>query len=94
MKSRFSSKTIIGIIIASASIIIGQIARQTGAPMTEAEATEVLTEATPLIEQIVNIAKNLVDSVVALVGLYLAYRGRMNPEIKPLAAPVAPAAPK
>lgn len=85
--NRFSSKTIVGIIIAAAAIIVGQIARQTGAPITEGETAEVLTDSVPLIEQIVDIAAKLADAIVALVGLYLAYRGRMNPEIKPLVAP-------
>jgi len=78
MPKQLKSKTIIGIIIAAVSIIVGQIARQTGAPITSEETTDLLNQMTDLLV-------NISDTIGAIVGLYIAYRGRMNPDIKPLA---------
>jgi hypothetical protein len=87
---KFNSKTIIGIIIAFMSVIIGAVARQSGAPITEAETAELLEKTVPLTEQLVNLAVQMLDTIGAMIGLYLAYRGRMNPDIKPIAPEVLP----
>ena len=77
MTTKTKSTTIRGIIIAVFGMLIGLIARQVDSPITEGETVELLT-------QIADIAGSWVSLTLEAVGLFMAYRGRMNPKIEPL----------
>jgi len=73
-QTKTNSATIQGIIIAAVCIALGIIANAAGIDY-EAETTkEVITVAVTSIS----------TSVVALIGLYRAWKGRLNPDIKPI----------
>jgi len=73
-KPASQSKTIQGIIIAAVCIIIGIIANSAGIEYDSAGTKEVIGQ----------VVESLGASVGALIGLYLAWKGRYNPDIKPI----------
>lgn len=67
-----NSKTIQGIIIAATCFILSTIAQKAGIDFDIEIVKEVLTTSVAQISEVVG----------TLMGLYLAWKGRMNPDIK------------
>lgn len=68
------SKTIQGIIIAAVCTLIGIIANAKGIEYDSASTGQIITQ----------IVENISAGVGALIGLYLAWKGRYNASIKPI----------
>jgi hypothetical protein len=71
------SKTIQGIIIAATCFILGLIAQQAGIDYDIEVVKETLTVSVATITQVIG----------TLSGLYLSWKGRYNPDIKPIEQP-------
>ena len=84
MQKRFDSRTIRGLIVTFVSLIVGQLARLVDAPITEAETADLLEQIATLAQQAAPLIGQLVETVGAMWGLYMSYRGRMNPKITPI----------
>lgn len=72
--SAVQSKTIQGIIIAAVCTLIGIVANAKGIEYDSASTGQILTQ----------VVENISAGVGALIGLYLAWKGRYNSNIKPI----------